>query len=209
MDKIRIDHNWVNENSNKYRLTYTGDLTAYQKNRIGMVCIKEIDKFFEGLDRDNWIIKDFSYLPLLNLNENYVFNENLSDTDITLAKLILKRFVEDYWKPMIRKTDDISELSFYAVILIPTQEGFQLFDDVESAFIAYKKMYSMIGENNIKEKDVREMIMQYFKKQEHIFVSDLFEKNIASEEDKKFKKLILPVIRKMRTEQIPFSLLIS
>jgi hypothetical protein len=40
--------------------------------------------------------------------------------------------------------------------------------------------------------------MEYFDQQEYEFVSDQFEKCIASERDKGFKEFILSVIREMR-----------
>ena len=83
------------------------------------------------------------------------------------------------------------------MILIPAEEGFQLFDDVKSAFGAYRKMYAMIG-GEVKINDVRERIMEYFDRQEYVFISDQFEKCIASERDKGFKEFILSVIREMR-----------
>ncbi len=142
-NKIRIDRKWVHYNSDQYRLTYSGELSDYQKERIGIVCKKEVDDFFESLS-GVWRINDFSYLPLLNLNESYVLNDDLNTVNSTLAVGIRKRFVEEFWKAKISKTDDVSRLSFYAMVLIPTEEGFQLFDDVKSAFEAYRKIYSFL-----------------------------------------------------------------
>ncbi|MBN2771040.1 MAG: hypothetical protein JXR90_10140, partial [Spirochaetes bacterium] len=178
-DKIRIDINWVGSNSDEFRLMYKGELSDYQKKRIGLVCKKEIDKLFSDLDRNKWQLRTFSFLPLLNLNEDYTFIDcpvklRKNSVNLKLCNSIRKRFVENYWKPEVERLTSLSDLSFFAMILIPIRDGFDLFDDVATAFTAYKKMYSMIGEG-ITRKQVLEEIMYFFKKDEHSFVSDKFE----------------------------------